>query len=388
MTRLVYSKNSSFKLLNNIIHYGIFSDATTIIIDKFLETDREPELRYRSYAVLSQPIKLSDEQVAELWEKLIKLSGLNENGQGQFVFQLVDMVVGCRVELLSGRDTQSMLIHLELGQAVWKTWSELGLANAIGDDILDQLVAQKGLVFLVGSSGLSALAYSLMSQLDSVQVSVACLESPTLYRHQHYSQLNWHAGLGYSYQRAFERLAAQDSDIYFVDNFQALDYQFLGRLASSKLVIVAINDCDDIAQALIKVSEADRSLLAVTKLMILRKNIAQNCPRCSQLSDLPAELISQLAQVTGLEPQALRQEKFYQATGCADCGFSGYRDQTALFDILMPNRELITALMAQGFTKQTISLINDALSLNALESAYSKATQGLVNPKEIINNFL
>jgi type II secretory ATPase GspE/PulE/Tfp pilus assembly ATPase PilB-like protein len=94
-----------------------------------------------------------------------------------------------------------------------------------------------------------------------------------------------------------------------------------------------------------------------------------------------------LAQIVGLEPEALAKMEFAESSGCQQCRASGNNDQMPLYDVLFPDAQLRQSLSKARFNQQSVEMIEEAMHLNALEDAWLKAGSQLISPWEIIHKF-
>lgn len=389
MIKLVLSKTSEFKLLSNIIAYANFSDASIIHIEK--SVNESVTVKYGSFGNFSTPLSLTNKQGAELWSSILQNSHLSPDYRHDNITVLLNQQeLHCQLDYLSNSDKQIIIIKLEPLLAHTKTWDDFGLANTLGDDLLDTITNLNGLVIIAGTSNTqkSALAYALLNEINHKGLVVHSLESPIVQNQSNIIQSEWQLGQGYSYQTGFEAICRQDTDVIYLDNDKFIDWNRLSTIAKSRLIILrsSTEDLSQLFQELL-VHDTNHRSLDLIKLVFLIKDARQNCPHCSHSTDLTNQEIVTLSKITGLDIADISSMRFQIADGCLHCQWRGYQETLSLFDLLIPDANIINSLRIQSPDSHNTNYLHEAFYINSLEDAWLKANQGLISHREIIRLF-
>jgi|GEM_PF-6352532 len=388
MKKILINKNPTLKVLANVLHYAIFSNAELIRIQR--ASDSPLTVSCSVAGTWSAPMTLTDEQAQSLWTALIDQAQLNEyQNNASFWIEYDHANWLCRLDYNHGESQDEIRVRLQAIEPA-KSWHDFGFSNKIGDDLLDTLASLKGLVLVAGydESYKTAWVYALLNELAQRNLAVTTLEAPVIYRQPEYSQHDWSAGSGRSYASAFKDLMKQDPDIIYVDNGSQLTTEELITYSSSHLLIVRQEE-DSMETLLARLFNDSQSarLLSALKLAIVIRSARSNCPHCLTTTQATASELFSLSQITGLEPAQVSQSTFQIANGCALCSYNGYQEQLHLFDIMIPDRTWCDNLSQVDSVTERINLAMDNLYLNSLEDAWMKLDQGLLSHREIIRLF-
>jgi type IV pilus assembly protein PilB len=117
--------------------------------------------------------------------------------------------------------------------------------------------------------------------------------------------------------------------------------------------------------------------------VVAQRLVRRLCERCKKPGDpTPAEL-----RFMGIERSALRGCSFYAATGCGQCGGTGFHGRIAIHEVLLPDDDFRTAVMQRLSTKdlrQAARRTTEFLTLQ--EDGLLQAAEGVTTLGEIVAN--
>ena len=75
---------------------------------------------------------------------------------------------------------------------------------------------------------------------------------------------------------------------------------------------------------------------------------------------------------------------FYKAVGCPECGYSGYKGRSGIFELLLIDEELRRAVVARQDASDIRKIAAANGMLNLREDGALKAIKGITSPEEVL----
>ncbi len=204
-----------------------------------------------------------------------------------------------------------------------------------------------GMVLIVGptGSGKSSTMYTMIRSLNGEEVNLVTLEDPVEYDIDGVNQVQINEKTGMTFANGLRAVLRQDPDIIAVGEIRdgetaeiamrsAMTGHFVLSTVHTSDAISAIDRLEDIGVEPYIVAEALNGIIS-------QRLVRRICPDCREAYVPTAGELASLH----LEPRA--SMKFYRGRGCANCYHTGYRGRTGVFEILMLDRNLKSAI-SQG----------------------------------------
>jgi DNA polymerase III delta prime subunit len=211
---------------------------------------------------------------------------------------------------------------------------------------LRRLVAEgAGMVLLTGptGSGKTSTHYALLSELNRVDVNIITIENPVEYVLPGISQVQVDEQQGRSFADALRSILRQDPDIVLVGEIRDAETARVASQAAltGHLVLSTLhtNDAMSTVPRLLDLG-LDPSVLADALLgVVSQRLVRKGCTVCSHAPQDPLQPAeSEFLRITGERPGV-------RVTGCAACGYTGYKGRVPIVEILSVSAGLRTALM-------------------------------------------
>lgn len=292
---------------------------------------------------------------------------------------------------------QVATIPVEDGEkAVVKLTSLTGKAPTLGQlgywgpslkAISSAITKPRGLVILAGphDSGQAESAYSILSHINSPQVSIATIEDPIVYRVPGATQTQVNGRIGLTFSAGLRTLLRQDANVLLVSNLRDSETAKLaieGAL-SGRLLVAGLHSSNATgAISHLLAAGIESYLVAHTVQAVIGQRVVRRlCENCKQIfTPNEAELIgilkslgirtaAQLQRVRELEQQALEEKIVVGASptngssitslyrpskdGCAECGHTGYKGGIGIYEVLEMS-ESVQRLVLGSATSQVI----------------------------------
>ncbi len=85
------------------------------------------------------------------------------------------------------------------------------------------------------------------------------------------------------------------------------------------------------------------SFISALNTILAQRLVRVLCPKCKTVARYNDEQLCE----SGLKPEDFRDQIFYEAKGCADCGFTGYKGRTAIAELLELSDEIREMILAR-----------------------------------------
>lgn len=278
----------------------------------------------------------------------------------------------------------------------------------------------KGIILLAGphDSGQAETMYSILSQLNTPEVSVATIEDPILYRIPNTTQVQVNHRAGLSFAAGLKTLLRQDANVLMVSNVRDSDTAELTVEAalSGRLLIAGLHAASaSAALEHLAASRIEPYLIAHTvRAVVSQRIIRKLCENCKEiytpdepemihiLKTLGVKTAAQLQRVRELEQQAIEEKVVVGASpatdkgfigslyrpskdGCGECSHTGYKGTIGIQEVL-PLSETIKSLIISRSNPDVIAAQsaqegNPSLQMDGLV----KVILGMTSVDEVVN---
>ncbi|MBU1181925.1 MAG: GspE/PulE family protein [Proteobacteria bacterium] len=242
-----------------------------------------------------------------------------------------------------------------------------------------------GLMLATGptGSGKTTTLYSALMTINSPNVSVITVEDPIEYVIPTIRQTAVNPKAGLTFGNALRSAMRQDPDIILVGEIRDQETAELAIRASitGHLVLSTLHT-NDAASAINRLIDlgVNASMLASSITMVAAQRLLRKlCPRCAVAAVTKPEE-KEIFINNGLEPP----EEMLKAAGCDACNKSGYSGRSAVYEIIIVNRE-IQEMIFSGVPQ---SAIEDAAVKNGtsllLKQALKKVNYRMTSLEEVL----
>jgi general secretion pathway protein E len=105
------------------------------------------------------------------------------------------------------------------------------------------------------------------------------------------------------------------------------------------------------------------------------------CPHCKQLVKAPAE-----AQQAYFSEIGEDRKEFYYGKGCNACVNTGYLGRVAVFEIMVMNQEIRSALISKASADQLRSIARKSGMVTIWRDGMLKVKANITTPSEVLRN--
>lgn len=333
------------KLTNLILRDGIEAGASDIHIEP---TGGAGSVRLRVDGVLRHHMQLPMAAMNRIVSRIKILSRLDiadriRPQDGRARVSVGSLAYDLRVSTIPAGGTEKCVIRI-LDSNKTITLDDLSIAAPELAMMRRLLGFREGIVVLTGptGSGKTTTLYGCLRELATGRVNIMTVEDPVEYELPSVTQTQVEVKQGVTFAKTLRAILRQDPDIILVGEIRDRETAEVAAQAAmtGHLVLTTVH-ANDAVSAVPRL--ADLGLTYPTIAATLRGAAAQRllrkvCFDCAELVDgeLTAEEV-RLAERHGVDPVV-------RASGCAQCGFTGYRGRLPVIEIMTANSVIQRAI--------------------------------------------
>jgi general secretion pathway protein E len=260
---------------------------------------------------------------------------------GRMALKLGDKSVDVRVSTLPTGPGERVVLRLLDKDTARLDLAALGMSEATRDAI-DALVREPhGILLVTGptGSGKTTTLYAAMSRLPRGQLNVMTAEDPIEFALDGVGQTQVNPRIDFTFARALRSILRQDPDIVMIGEIRDLETAQIAVQASlTGHLVLATLHTNDAVSAVTRLADmgVETYLLASSLLGVLAQRLVRClCVACRTASPPSAGEASLLAELGLAASQPL-----YRPVGCTECGGSGYRGRTGIYELVMIDETL------------------------------------------------
>ena len=387
------------KLVNQIILEGHQRRATDIHIEPFY---KKISIRYRIDGILysiNVPSKIEQLFLA-IVSRIKIMSQLNIverrlSQDGRAAVKVGNESLDLRVSIIPTRHGESIVIRI-LPTSMLLSLENLGF-NPKELGILRTLIRKPhGIILVVGptGSGKTTTLYASLAEIKSSENKILTLEDPIEYDIEGISQIQVIPNIGFTFAQGLRSILRHDPDILMVGEIRdfetaelAIRSALTGHLIFSTL---HTNDAPGGVARLLNIGIEPYLIASSLEAFIAQRLVRTICPKCKILyEDIPEGIVSMIAKEvssSGTSGSEINTDSIsiYKGKGCKNCNFTGFKGRTAIYEILVVDKEIKELI----FKKESTEAIRNKMikkGMNTLRlSGWQKVIEGITTPEEII----
>ncbi len=370
------NEHSNVELINKLIEEAIENSVSDIHFESFENNYR---VRFRIDGHLREVMNLPIQRSAQISSRVKIMAGLDISEKrkpqdGKIKYKLKSNDVDIRVSTLPtnfGEKTVLRILdksHLELDI------EKLGLFDDQLRIIKKNLERPYGMILVTGptGSGKTTSLYSFLQNIHRIDKNILTVEDPIEYNLYGINQCNVKPDIGFNFASALRSFLRQDPDIIMVGEIRdretadiAVRAALTGHLVFSTL---HTNDSSSAITRLIDMGVDSFLVAASVKLIIAQRLIRKLC-NCK---------IRTNSSGNG------SQSQLYVKCGCVECGQTGYKGRTALFEVLEITDEISEMISVDASISQIKNRALEKGFLTLRQSGLKKIQLGITTNEEVI----
>lgn len=267
--------------------------------------------------------------------------------------------------------------------------------------ILEGLIRKPhGVIFVTGptGSGKTTTLYACLNQIRSSKNKIITIEDPIEYELEGISQIQVFPEIGFSFAHGLRSVLRHDPDIMMVGEVRDFETAELAiRIALTGHLIFSTVHTNDAAGGITRLLNIGIEPFLVASSVegfIAQRLVRVICHRCKEQDMTIAEGvkkqikedISRYIHQQKTENKKLEVEdiRFYRGRGCEECNFTGFKERTAIYEILLINKAIKELILQKASTDEIREKATEQGMKTLRISGWGKVIDGLTTPEEIM----
>jgi MSHA biogenesis protein MshE len=376
------------KLLQAILEDAVSMQASDIHIEPDISALR---IRQRIDGILQEQIVDESRIATALTSRLKLMAGLNISEKrlpqdGRFNIKVKNKSIDIRLSTMPMVHGESVVMRLLDHSHGILNLNKLNIPNHVLEPLSKLIKKPHGLLLVTGptGSGKTTTLYAALNEINDSSTKIITAEDPVEYQLPRINQVQVHEKIGLTFPAILRTALRQDPDVILIGEMRDKETVEIGLRAAmtGHLVFSTLhtNDAISTVNRLLDM-EAEGFLIASSLQAVLAQRLVRKlCPECRQIhtvDELDKIWLSSTLGHTNLPT-------FYRAVGCHLCNNTGYKGRTGVYELLVINSQLATAIQ-QGDRGEFHQLAHQqqqgkTLTLNAI----SLAEQGITTLEEVL----
>ncbi|MGN6598407.1 MAG: ATPase, T2SS/T4P/T4SS family [Actinomycetes bacterium] len=305
---------------------------------------------------------------------------------GRTRLQVEGRFVDARVSTLPGVHGEKVVIRLLAGAAEVAPLESVGLEAEQLDILRNALSAPQGLVLITGptGSGKTSTLYSALRDISDPGRNVITLEDPVEVQFPGITQVAINPRQGLTFGKGLRSVLRQDPDIVLVGEVRDVETAKLALEASltGHLVLTTLHTSSAAGALTRLVDMGVEPYLVASSLTaaVAQRLVRTPCQSCArEVAPDPTALA-----LLGLQPRDVAHASFRQGSGCGECGNTGYRGRTGVFEVLAVDSAMRRVLLSTPTEEAVSARARAARSRTLRGAALALAFRGETTLEEVL----
>jgi type IV pilus assembly protein PilB len=233
-------------------------------------------------------------------------------------------------------------------------------------------------------SGKTTTLYAMLQAANDPETKIITAEDPVEYEIEGIVQVPINEEIGVTYARVLRTMLRQDPDKILIGEIRdaetasvAVEASLTGHTVFSTL---HTNDAPSTVTRLVDMGVEPFMITATLEAVVAQRLLRTVCADCRTSYKPTAELLLEL----GADAARLSESVFYYGKGCPKCFHTGYRGRTGVFEILVMNDGLRSAVLAQASTQELREAARRAGMRTLREAAVEALLAGRTTIEEVL----
>lgn len=281
---------------------------------------------------------------------------------------------------------ENIVIRVLEKSAAKVTLDRLGLQPEVAQAFADMTESPYGMILTCGPTGAGKTTslYAALNMINTVERNIITIEDPVEYQLAGVIQANVNRKAGLTFASGLRTIVRQDPDVILVGEIRdsetaevAVEAALTGHLVLSTL---HANDSSGAPARLIDM-DVEPFLVASSIIGVLSQRLVRTvCPKCASPFIPQDHILGKL----GLDITAADLEGAMKGVGCEQCGRTGYKGRTGVYELLKMNDAVRAAIISRSSAATIRQIAVEHGMCTLREDALLKVKSGLTTLEEVI----
>jgi general secretion pathway protein E len=325
------------RLINAVLAEAIKENASDVHLETF---EKNLVIRFRVDGVMREVVQ-PKRALASLLVSRIKVMARLDIAEkrvpqdGRISLRIGGREVDVRVSTLPAANGERVVLRLLDKQAGRLKLNNLGMGDETLTRLRDVVHKPHGIFLVTGptGSGKTTTLYASLAELESGAINILTVEDPIEYHLAGIGQTQVNTKADMTFARGLRAILRQDPDVVMVGEIRDLETAEVAVQASltGHLVMSTLHTNTAVGAVTRLVDMGVEPFLLATSLVgvLAQRLVRVLCPECKAAG--PADAVE--CRFLGFDGG--RVPKLYRPVGCDECGHSGYRGRTGIYELIV-----------------------------------------------------
>lgn len=377
------------KLLQSIFDQAIQMKASDIHIEPDTNVLR---VRMRVDGQLQEQVIKESRIVPALVLRLKLMCGLDISEKripqdGRFRIRARGHDVDIRLSTMPIQNGESVVMRLLDQSSGLLKLDQTGIEPHVLREIRKLLEYPHGLILVTGptGSGKTTTLYAALSELNSPERKIITIEDPVEYKLSRINQVQVNNKIDLTFAKVLRTVLRQDPDVILVGEMRDQETAEIGlRAAVTGHLVLSTLHTNDTLSAAIRLADmgAEPYLLASgLRGVIAQRLVRRICTFCAEEYHPNENEASWLAKESD---KVSPSTKWMHGKGCLQCHNTGYRGRAAIFEILLPDQDMLEAIRNGDYSRFSQLARQSEFFTPLSQSAINLALEGVTSVDEVL----
>ncbi len=379
---------SIIKFVNQIFTQAVDERATDIHIEPF---EHELRIRFRIdgflYEVpIPEAIKLFHQAIISRIKIMASLDIAEHRlpQDGRIKIRIKGVEIDLRISILPSYLGESVQVRL-LSTKSSLTLEKLGLLPEDHYRIEAMINKSYGIVFVTGptGSGKSTTLYSVLRRKNLADIKIITTEDPVEYQIGGVTQIQINPKINLTFATCLRSILRHDPDIVMVGEVRDLETaEITIRSAMTGHLVFSTLHTNDASSAPLRLMDMKiEPFLVASSLegIIAQRLVRVVCLKCKEKIKVSSEIFKK----EGIELKGSEVEVF-KGKGCDQCRFTGFRDRTAIFEIMLMNQDIRDLILKRVSSQRIKEKALESGMRTLRQDGLKKVLKGITTLSEVM----
>lgn len=375
------------RIVNLILSEAVKTRASDIHIEPF---ERYTEVRYRVDGLLKNIMKLPNNMSNTVIARVKILAELDiaekrKPQDGRLKISIGGNRVDLRVSSIPVFYGEKIVIRVLDPRQTKVNIKDLGLMGEELELLKEAVRRTQGMILITGptGSGKTSTIYAALADVNGETVNIITIEDPVEYQIEGINQIQVNPAKNLNFSTGLKSILRQDPDVIFVGeirDYETAEMAFRSSL-TGHLVFSTLHTNNAIATvARLKDMGVEPYLTSSSIILIVAQRLVRLvCNNCREVYEPEARVLNRYKPYL----KKLGVREFYRGAGCEECGYSGFRGRTAIFEMLEFNDKIRDLIMKNASEMDILIEARKNRFSTLVESGIIKVARQITTLEEI-----
>ncbi len=350
-------------MVNTIITQAVKQRASDIHVEP---DEKGLRIRYRIDGILRETMSPPKRLQAPIISRIkimaeMDISIKRQAQDGRFKIRVDNKNIDVRISSVPTTCGEKLVMRLLDKSFIKMGLIECGLSQSCLDRFNELINRPYGIILVTGptGSGKTTTLYLALQTLNSPDKNIITIEEPVEYDLEGVNQIPVNNKAGITFAKGLRSILRQDPDVIMVGEMRDLETADVAvRAALTGHLVFSTLHTNDAPSSIIRLIDMGIASYLVTSsicCVLAQRLVRTICDKCKEAYQPTQEVLDS----TGIKDLP-KEVIFYRGKGCEDCGQTGFRGRTGLFELMVVDKELR-------------QLIHEGKSVDALRTAAQKS---------------